>query len=56
MRFSSSTWEDLTLESSWNYKGGQIVKWTISLLADSGRLYWEIKVVFSLCVIETHMS
>lgn len=43
MRFSSSTREDLTLESSWNYKGRQIVKWTISLLADSGCSYWEIK-------------
>lgn len=43
MRFSSSTCGGLTLESSWNYKGGQIIKWTISLLADSGCLYWEIK-------------
>lgn len=42
MRFPSSTWKDLTLDSSWNYKGGQIIKWTSCPLADSGK-YWEIK-------------
>lgn len=56
MGFSSSTCQDLTLYSSWIYKEGQITKWTISVLADSGCSYWEIKRnIFSFGYTDTYV-